>query len=286
MKMKMLAAVFLFAFVFMAGYLIHAPSGGGERSIVAMESSAVASGASGEQAQTTAPTAAGVPRGGIPLQRKQAGACTALAPADWAITNIDQQSSGLDLSNGTFGAGWLMMGVPPELRMNYPQYSSPEAVLYSTLQPRNEPPLQFSQPQSLGGGYMVREFEGVNGRGAVMYIVYPQPNGGFIWGARSAFGPKQLWKAYGPVAMAVALSVRCRVQLRASPGSAGSRPATTAEESTYNAQLGTEYAHDPETGENFLMSHAADYLENGPQGPGYYRKAGNETRKLAPGLAY
>jgi hypothetical protein len=48
-------------------------------------------------------------------------------------------------------------------------------------------------------------------------------------------------------------------------------------------QRGTEYAHDPVTGENFLMDYAADHLESGPNGPGFYRQVGNELRKLEPG---
>jgi hypothetical protein len=82
----------------------------------------------------------------------------------------------------------------------------------------------------------------------------------------------------------VALTIRCTVQLQVSPGYAGSgSPRASREESTYNQQLGTEYAHDPVTGENFLMSHAGDYMQNGPQGPGYYRQVGNDYRKLEPG---
>jgi len=52
---------------------------------------------------------------------------------------------------------------------------------------------------------------------------------------------------------------------------------------TYSQQLGTEYAHDPDTGENFLMNYGADYRDSGPQGAGFYRDVNGELRKLEPG---
>ncbi len=56
-------------------------------------------------------------------------------------------------------------------------------------------------------------------------------------------------------------------------------------ESTYNRQLGTEYAHNPETGQIYWMSHSTDWKENGPRGPGYHIQSGNELKKLEQGLA-
>ena len=237
------------------------------------------------QARTSTPAIAGIPRGGIPLQLKQAGYCSALAPADWAIVNVSPNSNAVDLSNGALGASWMVTGFSPAQIMYYPQQSSPEGVLQSITAVSGDPyPPRFSAPQALGNGYVAREFENARFRGVVIYIVYPQAMGGFIWSSRTAYGPKEMWQAYGPLAVAVALTVRCTVQLQVSPGSAGPRsPGASREESTYNRQLGTEYAHDPVTGENFLMSHAADYQENGPQGAGYYRKVGDEYHKLEPG---
>jgi hypothetical protein len=229
----------------------------------------------------------GMPRGGIPLQVKQAGYCRALAPADWQIVNVSQNSNAVDLFNGTFGASWMVSGVPGEVMSVYPQYASPEAFLYwatqalfqsvgETVQP------QFSNAQPLGNGYVVRDFEGTKIHGVIIYISFPQQTGGFIVAARSAYGPKPMWQAYGPVAVAIATTIRCTVQLQSPYGGGGSTGGASREEETYNQQLGTEYAHDPETGENYLMNHATDYM-NGPQGPGYYKPVGNGYRKLEPG---
>lgn len=51
----------------------------------------------------------------------------------------------------------------------------------------------------------------------------------------------------------------------------------------YNAQLGTQWAHSPSTGRRFLLDHARDWNDNGPQGPGYYVKSGNSYEKLENG---
>jgi len=238
------------------------------------------------QPRISAPAVAGIPRGGIPLQPKQAGYCSALAPADWAIINVSQNSNAVDLFNGAFAASWMVRGVTTAEMMYYPQqFGSPEAVLLShTMLPDDPYPPQFSAPQPLGGGYVAREFETPTRHGVVVYIVYPQPMGGFIISCRIAYGPKQMWQAYGPVAVAVAFTIRCTVQLRVSPGYPGEGSSgASREESTYNQQLGTEYAHDPATGENFLMDYASDYRENGPQGPGFYHQVGSDLRKLEPG---
>jgi hypothetical protein len=238
------------------------------------------------QSQIGAPAIAGIPRGGLPLQPKQAGYCRALAPADWAIVNISQNSNAVDLFNGAFAASWVVRGVSPTEMMYYPQqFGSPEAVLLSLAMLPDDPyPPQFSAPQPLGAGYVAREYETPTRHGVLIYIVYPQPVGGFIVCCRTAYGPKQMWQAYGPVAVAVALTIRCTVQLQVSPTSAGGGASgASREESTYNQQLGTEYAHDPVTGENFLMNFGADHRDSGPQGPGFYHEVNGELRKLESG---
>ena len=50
----------------------------------------------------------------------------------------------------------------------------------------------------------------------------------------------------------------------------------------YNVQLGTEYCHNPRTGENFRVSRS-NWSDTGPDGPGYYGMAGNERIKMAAG---
>ena len=56
-------------------------------------------------------------------------------------------------------------------------------------------------------------------------------------------------------------------------------------DSEYSPWLGMEHYHDATTGENYWVSPSRDWNETGPQGPGYYTRIGNDTKKLEPGLS-
>jgi hypothetical protein len=62
------------------------------------------------------------------------------------------------------------------------------------------------------------------------------------------------------------------------------RGSETSDLSGYNVQLGTQYAHSPSTGQNFLLDRATEWNDHGPDGPGYYRTVGNSTEKLVLGI--
>jgi hypothetical protein len=106
------------------------------------------------------------------------------------------------------------------------------------------------------------------------------------------------------VAGAVATSIRCAQQLRPPPPpppsywQGGDKPAATGASTkcqvwspncndsdfagSYNQQLGTGYVHS-ETCDNYIADPDKDKWENGPDGPGYYKKVGNNAIKLLPG---
>ncbi len=56
-------------------------------------------------------------------------------------------------------------------------------------------------------------------------------------------------------------------------------------DSEYNVWLEKEYYHDPATGQNYWVSPSQDWEQNGPQGPGYYTRNGNDVTKLVSGYA-
>jgi len=227
-------------------------------------------------------------RGGIPLRLLQGGSCTALAPADWQVTNLAPNNAGVDLSNGRMYAGWMIAGIDTVMASYYPQYANPEAYLHSLMllgaQSLGDSTYRFLTNQEFAGA-TVRDVETERFRGVVLVRLFP---GGtptsFIMALRSATVGKGAWQVELPIAAAVALSIRCRVSLMPPTYGSGSRGGDEGDDlSTYNRQLGTEYAHSPRTGENFLMTHATDWLESGPEGPGYYRIVGNDHEKLVPG---
>jgi hypothetical protein len=68
------------------------------------------------------------------------------------------------------------------------------------------------------------------------------------------------------------------------PSRAGSRGASAESDKLkdYNVQLGTQWAHSS-TGRHYLLDHATQWNDTGPDGPGYYIKSGNSYEKLTPG---
>jgi hypothetical protein len=234
-------------------------------------------------------TMAQIPKGGIPAVPLKAGFCTAVAPADWKITGVMPDGKGLSMWNGTFGGVYTIEGLTAEyIQYGKPVCADPRTCVQSKVADSFQyagkgPIVQMSQIQQYGDMF-VQEFESTVQHSVAMYSVYPMSLGGYVLVFRMASGPKELWPAYGTIAILAAGSIRCQAQYRPSPGMDLS-PGNRGADSTYNVQLGTEYAHDPETGETFYMKHADDWMETGPDGPGYYRQVpGGGHRKLTPGL--
>ena len=231
-------------------------------------------------------TAAAAGPGGLPLQLIQAGHCSAVAPPGWQATATDPKGTVLELSHGAFSAFYNIIGVDGMSQQALPGFGHPAMLVQSTMAAgfRGDPFTQVTPPTAFGDLY-VQEFESAQWHGVALYRVYPMPMGGYVLLMRIASGPRQLWRDYGAVAINVATSTQCRAQLTPSGGSGGSRDRRSSE-STYNAQLGTEYAHDPETGQAYLMQHGSDWWDGGPDGPGYYKeRPGGGYIRLTPGLA-
>ena len=249
-------------------------------------------------AQVTAPRlgskppvqqAAKIPRGGVPVHPVRAGYCNAMAPADWKVTGVLPDGKGFSLSNGDFSAAYTIEGLTAEfIQMGRPACADPRVCVQSKVAEIAQmsgqgPILQASQIQQYGDMF-VQEFDTASRHTVAMYSAYPMSMGGYVLVFRSAVGLKDRWQSYGTNAILVAGSIRCQAQYRPSPAvDVGSRGGSSGD-STYNVQLGTEYAYDPETGEVFLMKHADDWMETGPDGPGYYRQTPGGSRKLVPGL--
>jgi len=218
--------------------------------------------------------------------------CYAVGPADWFVWGHRKEGDAVDVGAPDLSyASWGSLGVIGGARRDIPQYATPEAYIQWFLSGGaigQHSHVTYGQPIQDEFGYIWLPYvkEDSKARGVVIYRVFPVPHDplGYIVISRTAQTPKQLWEQKGALALMVALSIRCNVQLRASPDSPRSPSDDDKEESTYNRELGTEYAHNPETGEIYWMNHASDWKETGPQGPGYYIRSGNEWKKLDEGL--
>jgi hypothetical protein len=223
--------------------------------------------------------------------------CMVVAPHDWVIYGSRREGDALDImaSDQSMAASYGVAGAPGSLARLYPHlYGTAEARLHSGLSAGGRVPVVYGQPMrdnTFGYTWLPFEIGDPNApsppaKGVVLYRVWPIPNDppGYILLQRRAQTAKHLWGRQGAQAISVALSIRCTRQLQSSPDAAG-RGGTGDDraESTYNEQLGMEYAHDAVTGENYWVSPSIDWRDTGPDGPGYYKRSGNEWRKLVPG---
>ncbi|MBZ5530760.1 MAG: DUF1795 domain-containing protein [Acidobacteriia bacterium] len=230
------------------------------------------------------------PTGGIPAFPLQGGFCSAVAPAGWKVTGVLPDGKGFSIGNGTFSGAYTIEAFTAVfIQGRRPYCADPRACVQQKVEEASQalgqgPIQQMSQVQQYGEMF-VQDFENAYTHTTAMYSVYPMSTGGYVLIFRTARGPKELWPSLGVIAVLASGSIRCQAQYRPTPGTDLGRRGSASESSTYNRQLGTEYAHDPETGETFFMRHATDWMENGPDGPGYYRQVGGGYRKLTPGLS-
>ena len=175
---------------------------------------------------------------------------------NWGIYGVGPQGEALDIAAAdlSMAASYGVGGVQGFLARTYPQrYGTPEINLHHNLSESGRIQVSYGQPLwDATFGYTWLPFELPDFRGGIFFRVWPIPNdpGGYIMLSRRAQTFKHLWERQGAQAVAVALSIRCTRQLRPSPD-VGGRGGTDDDkaESTYNQQLGMEYAHDAATGE-------------------------------------
>ena len=245
---------------------------------------------------TPSPLGTGFTGGMVPVRVliNQPRNCLAVAPLNWIIYGATERGNALDMAaaDGSMAASYAVLGVSGQMVAWYPQvYGTPEISIHNGLSMGGREQVAYGQPMrddAMGYTWLPFEFAGPGptgepSRGVLLYRVWsplPGDPAGYIVVERRAQTARSLWQSQGAQALAVALSIRCTVQLQAHPGG---RSEDDRMESTYNRQLGMEYAHDPATGENYWVNPGADWQNVGPEGPGYYKRSGNELRKLAPG---
>jgi hypothetical protein len=239
---------------------------------------------------------------GIPLAVKQTEHCSAFAPNDWNLTS-NPQASAADAYSGDHSlyAGWGGFAVNRAMQQYYGDlYGDPEASIRTILTMivkamGDASGVGYSSgPQPFLGYFTLRRVESAQYAGVVFYRIYPgvTPQQ-YVESVYMALSNKTKGSAGVGVAAGVAVSLRCQTQLvpvRWDPpaSSSGKRSPRTGcgtggSLRGYNKELGTQYAHSPSTGQNFLFDPSSDWKENGPQGPGYYRTVGNSTEKLELG---
>ncbi|HEX2593258.1 MAG TPA: hypothetical protein VHL34_17280 [Rhizomicrobium sp.] len=249
------------------------------------------------------PAIAAQSKGGmvVPLKQLSAGACVVLAPQGWMVRDINEQSSTLTVASpgGNLRATYGVVGVNSAQAAGYygGQYRTPEtfATYLATKMFDSEP--MTRQTQALPHGFSMIPWNTASGySGYTLFKRYPLPSdpGGYIVSVYIGAAPTgEAWRLV-PLSMSIATSIRCRTQLQPPPPN-DFRPAEGAKcfgsecregdvaSGDTNAILGTGYMHDPKTGQNYYTRNS-DWQTNGPQGPGVYKRNGNDVTKLSPGL--
>jgi hypothetical protein len=246
--------------------------------------------------------------GALTVSPKQRGVCRTLAPAGWDIVGSRDQGDAVDVMSTDHSsyAGWNIRGVNPQMRAYYGDlYADPPTssrymvwMVGQTMGTQG----QFSfvgQPMQIGAGFVAQELASPSHRAMIVYRLYPappfSPQGSYIISLRIAIAPRSGGDRALNTAVGVAAATQCTTQFIAPkngdislprPGDAfdRKRKSETGDLTDYNVQLGSQYAHSPSTGQNYLLDRASQYDSNGPDGPGYYRRVGNSYEKLVPGI--
>lgn len=254
------------------------------------------------------------------LTTKTANNCTALAPEDWVII-AGSASDTADMLNSdrTMYAGWGIKPVntaiagsahlyPPPL--NDPElYSGDPATTVKAyanvvihtqggFAELDQSTFRYTTEYNEAiGPYSLRSMESDLYKGIALFHSRGFPGDGqvisYIEPMHLAITKKDLWEKNGLLVAKVAASIRCTTQLQPSSGGVdselggGGDGGGSGEEPTdgdgYNPQLGTEYVHDSQTDQNYLVSPSDNWSDSGPDGPGYYKQNGNDYTKLEPG---
>jgi hypothetical protein len=215
--------------------------------------------------------------------------CASMGPRGWAVTAENPQSFAFGaefLSSDTkAGAGFSVF--PAGAINPTPGFSNADAAVAATLSNMGMRKIAFGQKHPLAQNIYAVSFRLPESEGVAYYQVIPVPGGAMVT-LRTATTLTGLWASRGAEASGVARSLRCNVpSIPSGPVSLNAKRSSGGEEdSEYNVWLEKEYYHDAVTGQNYWVSPSSDWEQNGPQGPGYYTRNGNDVTKLQPGYAH
>jgi hypothetical protein len=239
----------------------------------------------------------------VPLRPVSGGNCNGFAPEGWSVVATGPQGNELAVAGPNHSGFGQYAVVPYNYQRDVSQmfgvkWLSPEETLEGIIGRYAGEQVQFTADEKFGY-YNVVKFSGAQTTGYALWFVNRDQNNpdGYVIAMRLAIGPVGDAHALG-IAGAVAASLRCQAFLNIAPRSSGpsssSRDAThgTGQSSdddvtmagTYNAMLGTGYAHD-DLGNNYGVDVIKNWNDNGRDGPGIYIENGNGVQKLQNGLA-
>lgn len=240
--------------------------------------------------------------GPVPLNTVTERQCATFAPDGWTFTDVDDRSSTATLMSADHAMiasyGGLAINGGQAVGAYGPQFTTPENAIQFVIQALTGSPAQIA-PQQTFGSYQVATIQSGAYGGYALYYRFGIPADPAGYGlimrvALATGGPKAI-----ATAGSVAAALRCQTQFqphdwgvdRGTGNGTGTSSKCVVDGNcddadlagTYNAQLGTGWAHDPNTGRLYNVDVTSDWT-NGPEGEGYYGPSGNGVVKLVPGL--
>jgi len=218
--------------------------------------------------------------------------CSSMGPKGWAVTAENPQSFafGAEFFSSDLKAAAGYSVFPAGSINPTPGFTSADAAVAASLSNMGMRKIAFGPKHQLAPNIYAVSFRLPQSEGVAYYIVFPVPGGAMVT-MRTATTLTGLWAARGAEASGVARSLHCNVPSvpnNPDPPSLNAKRKSGGEgegDSEYNVWLEKEYYHDPATGQNYWVSPSSDWDQNGPQGPGYYTRNGNDITKLQPGYS-
>ena len=269
------------------------PDGGGT-----LASAGATPAAGGEPTANAAPMGSGP----VPLTPVSAGQCQTSAPDGWTVaeTNPNGTIFSLTSADQSMKAIYAGMGTAP--------IATPSQIVQQMIQTATGAPVNVLTDGESFGDYQVMTFSsGAYGGYALYYkadgipdYTLPAAAQSFVLITRIAMGANGDKHSLA-TAGSVAAAIRCQAVVipkpiggntdRGSSHGAGTSARCSSGGScddsdlagTYNAQLGTGWAHDS-LGRNYNVDVTSDWNDNGPDGPGYYANVGGTQEKLQGGI--
>ncbi len=223
-----------------------------------------------------------------------------MGPAGWAVIaeNAQRVAFGADLVNAdnTAYAGYSIFGAGSLTAV--PGSETPDRAVAKSLTGFGRIPVKFGTRQQLASNVFLVEYQSATNHGVAFWEVFPAGRGGYMIVMRTAGTgavPGQ-WQKKGAEAMAVARSLHCQVPNvppAPDPPALNPKPKRAARaavarnriRSTISGSTKSTWPTILKLGLNYWVSPSHDWINDGPEGPGYYAPRGNGIYKLDPGYS-
>jgi len=238
---------------------------------------------------------------GVQIVSKTWSSCTAFAPADWTIVGNEQRVGiGTDLAapDQSMASSYGIFALQNTQMYGTDFYgtATPERALQTMMEAVGAGGFKLENDSQMVGSYTLRfwqaKMRGRPVRGFVLYQTFDTGDpSNYIMAYRMGSTDADKWDQYKNLVYDVAASIRCTKHLFPAQESRTREPKGSSKDDIeremsrkrQEATMGFQNVYSPSTGEHWEASYS-DYNATGPDGPGYYRRAGNSYEKLNEGF--